>query len=100
MERKMGEIFEYNGEWYQCVEGKCADCSLNDEACGRRIINNFCKSNRIFKKLEKVGDPYTDYCPSGRIIYFQRYKCYQKPAISKEAIIHWADDISVSIEIK
>lgn len=21
MERKIGEIFEYNGEWYQCVEG-------------------------------------------------------------------------------
>ena len=20
MERKIGEIFEYNGEWYQCVE--------------------------------------------------------------------------------
>lgn len=20
MERKVGEIFEYNGEWYQCVE--------------------------------------------------------------------------------
>lgn len=20
MERKIGEIFQYNGEWYQCVE--------------------------------------------------------------------------------
>lgn len=24
MERKIGEIFEHNGEWYQCVAGnKC-----------------------------------------------------------------------------
>lgn len=28
MERKVGEIFEYNGEWYQCVEQpKQYDCA-------------------------------------------------------------------------
>ena len=57
MERKIGEIFEYNGEWYQCVEGNCAYCSIKDEACEQRIINDVCKLNRIFKKLEKVGEP-------------------------------------------
>lgn len=34
MERKIGEIFEYNGEWYQCVEcthgivDVCKGCSF------------------------------------------------------------------------
>lgn len=61
MERKIGEIFEYNGEWYQCVEGNCAYCSIQDEACGQRIMNDVCRLNRIFKKLEKVGEPYTTF---------------------------------------
>ena len=26
-ERKIGEIFEYNGDWYQCIKGNtCNDC--------------------------------------------------------------------------
>ena len=30
MERKIGEIFEYNGEWYQCVKGNtCDECSFS-----------------------------------------------------------------------
>ena len=115
MERKIGEIFEYNGEWYQCVEGyHCYDCDFRHENGTCIIYANYPESkmgncngnyrtdnqNVVFKKLEKVGEPYTDYCPSGRVIYFQRYKCYQTPAISKETLIHWADDISVSIELK
>ena len=29
MERKIGEIFEYKGEWYQCVIGySCYDCAF------------------------------------------------------------------------
>lgn len=31
MERKIGEIFEYNGEWYQCIHTKsfgCENCDL------------------------------------------------------------------------
>ena len=69
MERKIGEIFEYNGEWYQCVEGNCAYCSIQDEACEQRIINDVCRLNRIFKKLEKVGEPYEHY---GKL-----YQCYK-----------------------
>ena len=72
MERKIGEIFEYNGEWYQCVEGDiCGECSLFTTECGsgaksgladkvfgecgriRRSDNKYV----IFKKLEKVGEP-------------------------------------------
>lgn len=68
MERKIGEIFEINGEWYQCVEGNsCSRCDFYQPnvpalQCGR----NFCcfrnirkdKTSVIFKKLEKVGEPF------------------------------------------
>ena len=62
MERKVGEIFAYNGEWYQCVEGTgCYKCAFYDKnIC---IANNphcTCRSDKknvIFKKLEKVGEP-------------------------------------------
>ena len=34
MERKIGEIFEYKGEWYQCVRGEiCADCAFAKKHC-------------------------------------------------------------------
>ena len=119
MERKIGEIFEYNGEWYQCVIGySCNDCAFNNDNCEEREritlknkltkeeVTGLCTSELrsdgksvIFKKLEKVGEPYSDYCPSGRIICFQRYKCYQKPIYTGNFIC-WADDINISIEIK
>ena len=110
MERKIGEIFEYNGEWYQCVENptfSCKHCDFYDnkhDLCNISQQNCLCgeisdKKNVIFKKLEKVGEPYSDYCPSGRIICFQRYKCYQKPIYTGNFIC-WADDINISIEIK
>ena len=62
MGRKVGEIFEYNGEWYQCVEGTgCYKCAFYDKnIC---IANNphcTCRSDKknvIFKKLKKVGEP-------------------------------------------
>lgn len=61
MERKVEEIFEYNGEWYQCVEGTgCYKCAFYDKnIC---IANNphcTCRSDKknvIFKKLEKIGE--------------------------------------------
>lgn len=69
MERKVGEIFEYNGEWYQCVEQpKQHDCATVCELCSFNVIGNCdldkCsgtyrsdKKSVIFKKLEKVGEP-------------------------------------------
>ena len=68
MERKIGEIFEYNGEWYQCIEGyNCKDCDLRNRICHRDteiFPFNRCagayredKKSVIFKKLEKVGEP-------------------------------------------
>ena len=74
MERKIGEIFEYNGEWYQCVESdSCGECSLFTTECGSgtksdladKVFGQCSKVRRtdnkhvIFKKLEKVGEPIT-----------------------------------------
>lgn len=69
MERKVGEIFEYNGEWYQCVEQpKQYDCATVCELCSFNVIGN-CDLDKcsgtyrsdsksvIFKKLKKVGEP-------------------------------------------
>lgn len=72
MERKVGEIFEYNGEWYQCIQTKslgCENCDLatkSDIHCSDVFeIRGECLScyrkdgkSVIFKKLEKVGEPY------------------------------------------
>ena len=80
MERKIGEIFEYNGEWYQCVEsqdGSCKHCDMNFEGkCPIPIkecteIGRSDKSYVIFKKLEKVGEPYEHY--------EKFYQCYKLP---------------------
>ena len=71
MERKIGEIFEYNGEWYQCIHTKslgCENCDLatkSDIHCSDVFeIRGECLScyrkdgkSVIFKKLEKVGEP-------------------------------------------
>lgn len=59
MDWKVGEIFEYSGEWYQCVEGRCRDCYFSEKRylCKQFITKNFCTSGIILKKLEKVGEP-------------------------------------------
>ena len=73
MERQVGEIFDYNGEWYQCVEcDSCGKCSLRTTECGSgtksdiadEVFGKCSKVRRsnsksvILKKLEKVGEPY------------------------------------------
>ena len=67
MERKKGEIFEYNSEWYKCIVGNdCKDCAFNKRKCYTVVddddpIGDCCADRRkdnkdvIFKKLEKVG---------------------------------------------
>ena len=84
MERKIGEIFEYNGEWYQCVkspDGSCKHCDMDFEKCP--IPVNECtesgrsdKSYVIFKKLEKVGEPYMLEDKK-----FQMYRVFRTPYI-------------------
>ena len=72
MERKIGEIFEYNGEWYQCIKSDtyCEDCIFNwNKGLCNSIIGNC--DGIIFKKLEKVGEPY-EHCE-------KLYQCYKLP---------------------
>ena len=70
MEHKIGEIFEYNGEWYQCVEQPekfddtvCALCDFHGigncalDRCSGTYRSD--KKHVIFKKLEKIGEPIT-----------------------------------------
>lgn len=82
MERKIGEIFEHDGEWYQCVKDdypfNCHECCFfngADRKCSKELTGYCCSEYRydgeeiIFKKLEKVGEPYNK---SG--ITVQKYK--------------------------
>ena len=82
MERKIGEIFEYNGEWYQCVEdslNRCVDCCFfngGHKECSDELVecSKGCRSDEtsaIFKKLEKVGEPFTSV---GKL--YQHYKVF------------------------
>ena len=90
MERKIGEIFEYNGEWYQCINtGNCSECAFTGKRCydfstkGVDIIGDC--TGRTFKKLEKVGEPYKF---QKRTI--QTYKLYTEPFISVDMDFIWA----------
>ena len=95
MERKNGEIFEYKGEWYQCVEGyHCYDCDFRHENGTCIIYANYPESqmgncnadyrtdnqNVVFKKLEKVGEPYVVHDHSrNEDVTVQDYKLCQLP---------------------
>lgn len=69
MERKIGEIFNYQDNWYQCIENTgygCILCHLNTHnniCCNLNIIGNCLPPYRkdyksvVFRKLEKVGNP-------------------------------------------
>ena len=64
MERKIGEIFEFGGEWYQCVVAidGCRECSFRAQDYCTRHSECFSDVRSdgisvIFKKLEKVGEP-------------------------------------------
>ena len=68
MERKIGQIFQHNKKWYQCVEGDgCKQCAFYDEeysCCDTLSPDYYCCDRSdgkdvIFKELEKVGKPIT-----------------------------------------
>lgn len=94
MERKVGEIFEYNGEWYQCVEQpketegqSCSICSMNfGGKCPIHVIECAMEGRSdgksvIFKKLEKVGEPYVAYG-----LTRQKYKLHVPLVITNEIL--------------
>lgn len=121
MERKVGEIFEYNGEWYQCVEcDSCGKCSLRTTECGSGTKSDIadevfgaCSKVRrtdnkhaIFKKLEKVGEPHFIYDKifKGGKVYVQNFMVYEdfknhKPICDDYVLYDWHEKI-ISIEIK
>lgn len=118
MERKVGEIFEYNGEWYQCVEQpKQYDCATVCELCAFSAVGN-CELDKcsgtyrsdsksvIFKKLEKVGEPHFIYDKifKGGKVYVQNFMVYEdfknhKPICDDYVLYDWHEKI-ISIEIK
>ena len=105
MERKIGEIFEHNGEWYQCVKGNtCDECSFNKSSWNCLFDGTPYCSDRsdeievIFKKLEKVGEPYMLEDKK-----FQKYKVFKTPYIYHKIDCSWqsfSDPYYVSLEIK
>lgn len=102
MERKIGEIFQYNGEWYQCVEGTgCYKCDFNidENTCIADDPHCTCRSDKkdvIFKKLEKVGEPYISSRNKKR---YQLYRFFCLP-ITKDMRIEIGGTNCVGIEIK
>ena len=114
MERKIGEIFEYNGEWYQCVRSilTCSACEI-PRPCTKIRGLGYCSLNMrndkeqvVFKKLEKVGEPHfiKDEIFEGGKVYVQNFKVYEdfeghKPICNDYIIYDWKNRI-ISIEIK
>ena len=111
MERKIGEIFEYEDELYQCVGGTCRNCSSyyntvckNITTIGSTNFGNCHCSLRtdhksvIFKKLEKIGEPYTLENKK-----FQKYRVFHTPYIYNKIDYSWqsfADPYYIGLEIK
>ena len=100
MERKIGEIFEYNGEWYQCVKSaSCYGCAFLNSNCIGLICSVDDRTDNcsaIFKKLEKVGEPYNKLG-----IVVQKYKVDIPIEMPDEPNMYFRlIDNTVEIEIK
>ena len=101
MERKIGEIFEYNGEWFQCVESKqdaCTDCAFNPiNSIGYNCSGSCAYKKVIFKKLEKVGEP----CTIAGTLY-QHYKVFDIDNVCGDGFwwVHNYKAKTLTIEIK
>ena len=110
MERKIGEIFEYNGEWYQCVKSaNCNECAFLNNNCAYNPNFKCSADDRkdncsvIFKKLEKVGEPYRRWLSPFNNIMVQRYRLYGRNVIMPDEPIMLLEPNyknSVEIEIK
>ena len=109
MERKIGEIFEYNDEWYQCLEnnsyccgcdycdfGELGDCDII--ACSSSERND--NKEVYFKKLEKVGEPYEYFVQHKGIVMLQPYKLFTIPFINGVICNVHNDTNTIDLEIK
>ena len=109
MERKIGEIFEYNGEWYQCIkspDGTCMNCDMNFDGKCPIPLKECVESGRsdksyvIFKKLEKVGEPYEYSVLDKGIVMLQPYKLFITPIINWVVCNVHYDTNTIDLEIK
>ena len=113
MERKIGEIFEHDGEWYQCIKSTddtCMNCDMNfDGKCPIPLkeceeSGRSDKSYVIFKKLKPVGDPFAcNYFGDKSPLVAQKYRLHHMPAILPDIPHVYSDDgneTTVAIEIK
>lgn len=90
MERKIGEVFEYEEEWYQCVkdtaDDDCRNCDF-DKNCKPQILGGCSSRSRVdgqsvaFKKLEKVGEP----------MWFSENSCFQRYALPIPVLVYKGD---------
>lgn len=100
MERKIGEIFEYEGNWYQCVKDSmydyCRGCaSFKNLKCTTSYGNRDCSLKATCKKLEPIGDPFPFY---DHIV--QRYEGMKFPVILPEGLYAHCNTFAVDIEVK
>lgn len=83
MERKIGEIFNYQDNWYQCIKSiTCTNCGFNNKGClADKHITGDCSgrldgASVIFRKLEKFGEPtMLDSKLVQKILKTNRYSC-------------------------
>ena len=108
MERKIGEIFEYNGEWYQCVKDDmydyCKGCaSFKNLTCTSHYGNRDCRLKANCKKLKKVGEPYEYLIQDSKIIMLQEY-ILANPNYTcddnEHVFVLYCQNLRVAIEIK
>ena len=112
MERKIGEIFKVGGDWYQCIVGNsCDNCAFTEINCDAVPIG-YCyahgrKDNKsvIFKKLEKVGEPFAYTFTTGKIynVLMQQYKVYYDeiiPFVINHFFVLNHQTNTIAIEIK
>ena len=88
MKWNVGEIKQVNGEWYQCVVAMqgCRECSFRTQDCCTRhsecmSTERSDKTSVVFKKLEKIGEPYIKHDHSmNKDVVVQDYKLYNQHA--------------------
>ena len=108
MEYKIGEIFELGCEWYQCMEQPekydktvCDLCAFQgNENCELDRCSGTYRSDKksvIFKKLEKVGEPFTIV---GKL--YQHYKVFDIDNVCGDGFwcVHNYKAKTLTIEIK
>ena len=111
MEWRIGEIFEYNGEWLQCVEQPkkydktvCAICAFQGNGnCELDRCSGTYRSDKksvIFKKLEKVGESYEYFVQHKGIVMLQPYKLLTAPFINGVVCNVNYDTNTIDLEIK